>query len=357
MLGSMPVMVKLSDRYGRLARDLRVSLTDRCNLRCTYCMPAEGLPWIPGEEVLTDGEISRLLRIAVEMLGITKIRFTGGEPLLRKGLEGIIEGASALSTAAGQPPELSLTTNGLGLDKRLDSLVSAGLNRVNISLDSLDSERYFHLSRRDRLGDVLRAIDAVDAAGLHPLKINSVVMRGENEQDVVPLATFAISRGYELRFIEQMPLGPAHEWDRQRMVGAQEILDQLGAAFAIAPLDQPRGAAPAQLFSAVPHSQDGDEWGAWRDRGSEPGRIGVIASVTQPFCTNCDRARITSDGQVRSCLFSRVETDLRGPLRGGASDSELAELWALGHWVKPRSHGIDSDDFEPPQRTMSAIGG
>ena len=250
-------MVELTDRYGRLARDLRVSLTDRCNLRCTYCMPAEGLPWIPGDDVLTDAEVSRLLRIAVEQLGITKLRFTGGEPLLRKGLEGILEGASGLRTTAGRRPEISLTTNGLGLDRRLDGLVAAGLTRVNISLDSIDAGRYFRLSRRDRLADVLRAIDAVDAAGLYPLKINSVVMRGENEQDVVPLATFALSRGYELRFIEQMPLGPAHQWDRGRMVAASEILELLGTAFAIAPLDQPRGAAPAQLFSATPRETDG----------------------------------------------------------------------------------------------------
>ena len=350
-------MVELTDRYGRLARDLRVSLTDRCNLRCTYCMPAEGLPWIPGDEVLTDGEISRLLRIAVETLGITKLRFTGGEPLLRKGLEGIIRDASALRTVHGRAPEISLTTNGLGLDKRLDGLIAAGLTRVNISLDSLDRERYFALSRRDRLDDVLAAIDAVDAAGLRPLKLNSVVMRGENEQDVIPLATFAVSRGYELRFIEQMPLGPAHEWDRGHMVAASEILDQLGTAFAISPLDQPRGAAPAQLFGATPREASGEAWRAWREGGGAPGRIGIIASVTQPFCTNCDRARITSDGQVRSCLFSRVENDLRGPLRGGSSDSELAELWALGHWEKPRGHGIDGDDFKQPQRTMSAIGG
>lgn len=320
-------------------------------------MPAEGLPWIPGDDVLTDDEISRLLRVAVERLGISKLRFTGGEPLLRKGLETIVEAAAALRTSEGKPPEIALTTNGLGLEKRLHGLMAAGLDRVNVSLDSLDRERYFRLSRRDRLDDVLRAIDAVDAAGLSPLKINSVAMRDENEGDVVPLAEFCVSRGYELRFIEQMPLGPAHEWDRSRMVSAQEILDRLRQAFSLEPLEQPRGSAPAQLWNAVPRAPHGEVWSEWSARGGRAGRIGVIASVTQPFCSDCDRARITSDGQVRSCLFSQVETDLRGPLREGASDRELAEIWAGGHWSKPRGHGIDTEDFEQPRRTMSAIGG
>ena len=207
---------QLADRYGRVARDLRVSLTDRCNLRCSYCMPAEGLPWLPTEETLTDDEVVRLIRVAVEHSGITRVRFTGGEPLLRRGLEHIVAGAASLVGSAGRP-ELALTTNGLGLDRRIDGLVRAGLDRVNVSLDSLDRARYAQLARRDRLDDVLAGILAADQAGLRPVKINSVVLRGTNEQDAVPLARFCLERGYELRFIEQMPLGPAGEWRRDDM--------------------------------------------------------------------------------------------------------------------------------------------
>ncbi|SNU01665.1 cyclic pyranopterin monophosphate synthase subunit MoaA [Ruaniaceae bacterium KH17] len=338
-------MQELADRYGRVARDLRVSLTDRCNLRCTYCMPAEGLPWLPTEETLTDAEVVRLLRIAVEHLGVHTLRFTGGEPLLRKGLEGIIAAASRLRTADGAAPDLALTTNGLGLDKRLPGLIEAGLKRVNVSVDSLDPTTYARIARRDRLPEVLRSIQAVDDAGLRPLKINAVVMRGENEDDVLGLAGYALEHGYQLRFIEQMPLGPRHTWDRSRMVSAHEILDRLGARYTLTPAVQPRGAAPAALWNVAP------------DATQPGGAIGIIASVTAPFCADCDRTRITSDGQVRSCLFSQRETDLRALLRGGGSDEEIAEAWMGEHLIKPRGHGIDNDDFVQPERTMSAIGG
>jgi len=335
----MPIM--LLDAFGRVARDLRVSLTDRCNLRCTYCMPAEGLTWQPVEETLTDDEMARVIRIAVERLGITKIRFTGGEPLLRGGLEGIIASAAALEPR----PELALTTNGLGLDKRVDALVEAGLDRVNISLDSLDRQRYARLARRDRLDDVLKGIAAADRAGLRPVKVNSVIMRGVNEVDVVPLAQFCLERGYELRFIEQMPLGPHGEWDRESMVTAEEILAPLNERYRLSPAEEARGAAPAQLWSVAP------------DATQPGGSLGVIASVTHPFCGDCDRTRITSDGQVRTCLFSRTETDIRAVLRGGGSDDDVVAAWTGAHRNKPRAHGIDDEDFVQPARTMSAIGG
>lgn len=334
----------MSDSHGRIARDLRVSLTDRCNLRCTYCMPAEGLAWLPAEETLTDDEVIRVLRVAVERLGVARLRFTGGEPLLRPGLERIVAGAADLRGPNGRP-ELALTTNGLGLDKRIGGLVAAGLDRVNISLDSLDAARYARLARRDRLDDVLASIAAVDAAGLRPVKVNSVIMRGENEADIVPLAEFCLARGYQLRFIEQMPLGPQHEWDRSRMVTSDEILAQLRTRFGLTPLDEPRGAAPAELWRVAP------------DDRQPGGTIGVIASVTNPFCGACDRTRLTSDGQVRTCLFSRTETDLRAIVRGGGSDEDLVAAWTGAHAAKPRAHGIDDAGFVQPARTMSAIGG
>ena len=335
---------RLLDSHGRVARDVRVSLTDRCNLRCTYCMPADGLAWLPVEETLTDDEVVRVVRVAVERLGVERVRFTGGEPLLRPGLERIVAAASAMEGPGGRP-ELALTTNGLGLDKRIAGLKAAGLDRVNISLDSLDPVRYARLSRRDRLHDVLTSIDAVDAAGLRPLKVNSVIMRGENEPDIVPLAQFCLERGYQLRFIEQMPLGPKHEWDRSQMVTSREILDALETRFRLTPLDEPRGAAPAELWRVDP------------DAEQPGGTVGVIASVTNPFCASCDRTRLTSDGQVRTCLFSRTETDLRSILRGGGSDDDLVEAWAGAHATKTRAHGIDDLGFVQPSRTMSAIGG
>lgn len=334
----------LGDAFGRTARDLRVSLTDRCNLRCSYCMPAEGLPWLPTPQVLTDDEVIRLVGVAVVRLGVRKVRFTGGEPLLRRGLADIIGGVAAFRTDEDRPPELSLTTNGIGLDRRIESLAQAGLNRVNVSLDSLDRERYAAVARRDRLDDVLAGLAAADAAGLHPIKVNTVAMRGVNETDIVPLAEFCLRRGYRLRFIEQMPLGPRHGWDRSLMVTSAEILAALGGHLDLSPIDH-RGSAPAQ------------EWAVAEADCHPAGRIGVIASVTAPFCAACDRTRLTADGQVRTCLFSHTETDLRGALRDGADDAELARLWVGAHEKKEAGHGIGSAGFQQPARTMSAIGG
>ena len=333
----------LVDRYGRVATDLRVSLTDRCNLRCTYCMPPEGLPWLPGPSVLTDDEVVRLLRVAVERLGIKEIRFTGGEPLLRPGLVSIVAAAAQLRPR----PKLSLTTNGIGLDRLAGPLRDAGLDRVNISLDTLDPERFARLTHRRRLPDVLAGIAAAAAAGLAPVKLNAVLVRGVNDTEAPDLLRFALAHGYQLRFIEQMPLDAQHQWDRSRMVTAEEILARLEAEFRLLPDPAERGSAPAESWLVDGYTlPDG-----------APATVGVIGSVTRPFCGACDRTRLTADGQVRNCLFARWETDLRTPMREGASDEELADRWRLAMWSKLPGHGIDDPGFLQPARPMSAIGG
>ena len=230
----------LADSYGRVATDLRVSLTDRCNLRCSYCMPPEGLDWLPKPELLTDDELARLVRIGVEMLGITEVRFTGGEPLLRRGLTGIVAGAAALRPR----PEISLTTNGIGLDRLAGPLHAAGLDRINVSLDTLRPETFRALARRDRLGDVLAGLEAAASTGLAPVKVNSVLMRGLNDDEAVPLARFCLGRGYQIRFIEQMPLDAQHGWRRDNMVTADEILSALSEEFSLTPTIRPRGGRP-----------------------------------------------------------------------------------------------------------------
>lgn len=333
---------RLADRYGRVARDLRVSLTDRCNLRCTYCMPAEGLDWLPNELTLSTDEVTRMIRIAVDLLGIRQIRFTGGEPLLRRELPEIISYTKQLRTDEDQPVQTALTTNGLGLDKKADHLREAGLDRINISLDTIDAERYKALTRRDRLSHVLSSIDAAIEAGLAPVKINAVVMPGVNEDDIVPLARYCLERGAQLRFIEQMPLGPREQWKRSEMVTARDILDRLGAEFTLTPAAETRGSAPAAKWDVAEYPG---------------GQLGVIASVSHPFCGDCDRSRLTTDGAIRNCLFANTETPLRELLRAGASDAEIATAWATAMWGKLPGHGIDDPGFLQPDRPMSAIGG
>ncbi|MGW9197852.1 GTP 3',8-cyclase MoaA [Micromonospora chersina] len=327
----------LVDRYGRIARDLRVSLTDKCNLRCTYCMPAEGLPWLAGPQLLDDDEIVRLIRVAVQRLGVAEVRFTGGEPLIRPGLARIVSAVAALEPR----PRISLTTNGIGLDRLAPTLRAAGLDRVNVSLDTLDRSRFAELTRRDRHADVLAGLAGAAAAGLTPVKINAVLMRGVNDDEAPALLRFALTHGYELRFIEQMPLDAQHGWDRSTMVTAEEILAALRAEFALTADPGERGAAPAET---------------WLVDGG-PARVGVIASVTRPFCGDCDRTRLTADGQVRNCLFATEESDLRGALRAGADDEELARRWRAATWGKRAGHGIDDPTFLQPTRPMSAIGG
>ncbi len=328
----------LTDSYGRTASDLRVSLTDRCNLRCTYCMPPEGLDWLPQPEVLTDDEMVRLISLAVTRLGITEVRFTGGEPLLRRGLPDIVERIAALEPR----PEMSLTTNGIGLDRLAAPLKAAGLDRINVSLDTLTAEVFVQLSRRDRLDDVLKGLTAVAEAGLTPVKVNTVLMRGINDHEAVELLRFCLANGYQQRFIEQMPLDAQHGWRREQMVTADEILAALSAEFRLTPTDPAeRGSAPAETFLV--------------DEG--PQTVGVIGSVTRPFCGACDRVRLTADGQLRNCLFAREESDLRTPLRAGATDDELAERWERCIQAKLPGHGINDPGFLQPARPMSAIGG
>ena len=328
----------LPDSFGRIATDLRVSLTDRCNLRCAYCMPPEGLDWLPRTDQLTDDEVVRLVRIGVERLGIREVRFTGGEPLLRRGLAGIVARTAELRPR----PEISLTTNAIGLERTAGTLRAAGLDRINVSLDTLRPETFRKLARRDRLPDVLDGLAAAAAAGLSPVKVNAVLMRDLNDDEAVPLLRYCLDHGYELRFIEQMPLDAQHGWKRAEMVTAEEILAALGREFTLTPDDpRQRGSAPAEAFGV--------------DGG--PARVGVIASVTRPFCGTCDRVRLTADGQVRNCLFARSESDLRGPLRAGADDAELAAAWRRAVAVKLPGHGINDPSFLQPDRPMSAIGG
>ena len=328
----------LTDSYGRVATDLRVSLTDRCNLRCAYCMPPQGLDWLPNPALLTDDEIVRLVKIGVERLGISEVRYTGGEPLLRRGLPGIVA-----RTAALRPhPEISLTTNGIGLARLAGPLHQAGLDRINVSLDTLRADTFRSLAKRDRLGDVLDGLDAAAAAGLAPVKVNAVLMRGVNEDEAVPLLRYCLDHGYQLRFIEQMPLDAQQSWRREAMVTTDEILAALGAEFSLTPSDPAaRGAAPAETFLV--------------DGG--PAQVGVIGPVTRPFCGNCDRVRLTADGQVRNCLFAREESNLRDAMRAGAGDAALADHWRRAVAVKLPGHGINNPGFLRPARPMSAIGG
>jgi len=328
----------LLDRYGRASASLRLSLTDRCNLRCAYCMPAEGLEWLPREDTLTDDEVVRVVRVAVE-LGMRDVRLTGGEPLLRRNLVGLVARLAALPDA----PRLSITTNGLSLARLAAPLAEAGLERVNVSLDTLIREWYAVITRRDRFDDVLAGLEAARAAGLSPVKLNAVLLRGVNDDEAVSLVRWAASEGYEMRFIEQMPLDPQHGWDRTQMVTGAEILAALAAELELLPLPG-RGSAPAERFEVL-------------DGGRSLGTVGVIASVTMPFCADCDRVRVTADGQLRNCLFARSETDLRSALRSGASDAELAALFGVAVEAKLPGHGIDSPGFLQPPRPMSAIGG
>ncbi|WP_151526289.1 GTP 3',8-cyclase MoaA [Serinicoccus kebangsaanensis] len=329
----------LVDSYGRVHRDLRISVTDRCSLRCTYCMPEDGVPWLPRATMLTTEEIVRLADVAVSM-GIEEIRLTGGEPLLRRDLVDVVGGLAGLDPA----PEISMTTNAVGLAKNAAALRDAGMTRVNVSLDTLRRDVFITLAKRDRLADTLAGIRAAADAGLVPVKLNTVLMRDINdaEADVVGLLDFALEHGYELRFIEQMPLDAQHGWDRSQMISGEEILDKLRSGHELTPLpDEARGSAPAELFEV--------------DGG--PATVGVIASVTMPFCGSCDRVRLTADGMIRNCLFAAGETDLRTPLRDGASDDDLAALLRASITAKLPGHGINQPTFLQPPRPMSAIGG
>lgn len=329
--------VGLPDQLGRVARDLRVSVTDRCNLRCRYCMPAEGLPWLAKPEMLTDDELVRVIGVFVG-LGVQQIRLTGGEPLLRRSLVDVVRRVAALDPR----PRIAMTTNGIGLDRLAQPLSDAGLDRVNVSLDTIDPKEFADLTRRDRLHDVELGLKAAAAAGLTPVKVNAVAMRGINDHSVADLLQWCLDRGYELRFIEQMPLDAQHGWDASTMISADEIRERLSQRFELTPLPAAdRGSAPAERFLV----------------NGGPVTVGIIASVSAPFCAACDRTRLTADGQVRNCLFSQKETDLLGPLREGAADEELAGLIQGEMWRKLPGHGIGTEGFVQPDRPMSAIGG
>ncbi len=332
----MPSRAELVDTQGRVLRDLRISVTDRCNLRCAYCMPEEGVPWLPKADVLAYEEMARVAKVAVG-LGVTGIRLTGGEPTVRADLEVLVRALRAL----GPDLDLSLTTNGLRLAGLARPLRDAGLGRVNVSLDTLDPVRFRRIARRDGLEDVQAGLAAARAAGFAPIKVNAVLLRGLNDDEVVPLAAWARAEGFELRFIEWMPLDAPRSWSSESLVPAAEVLERLGRAFPLEPLSGGDPSAPAERYRYL-------------DGG---GTVGVVASVTRPFCARCDRIRLTADGQVRTCLFAHREHDLRRALRSGADDEAIAAILLRAARAKEPGHEVLRPDFRPPARGMSSIGG
>jgi len=330
----------LVDTFGRVHRDLRVSLTDRCNLRCAYCMPNDFADWLPGPELLSTDELMTVLEIATS-LGITGVRLTGGEPLLRADVVDVVRRINGLP----QPPAISVTTNGLKLTTLAQPLRDAGLERVNVSLDTLDRDRFKALTFRDRFDDVLAGIKAAQRAGLAPVKVNSVLMRDVNDDEAPALLRRALDEGWRLRFIEQMPLDPSGVWMRSTMITADDIFAALSEHHTLTPVPS-RGSAPAEEF--------------YVDGGPET--VGIIASVTRPFCAACDRLRLTADGQLRNCLFARDELDLRTALRDDSLDdagirAEVERRLRLVVKDKLPGHGINDLNFVQPTRPMSAIGG
>ncbi len=327
------------DTHGRVVRDLRISVTDRCNLRCVYCMPAEGMPWLPREQLLTYEELARFARICVEC-GVRGIRLTGGEPTVRQDLPVLVRMLRAISPAL----DLSLTTNALELAGMADELRGAGIDRVNVSLDTLSRERFHAISRRDRLADVLAGLAAAKRAGFSPVKVNAVLMRGTNDDEAVPLARWARGEGYELRFVEWMPLDFQHQWDRNRLVPADDILAALERALPLLPVPPEDGDDPSSPART------------WRYRDGV-GRVGIIASVTKPFCGQCDRIRLTADGQIRTCLFAHREHDVRHAMRSGAGDDAIEAIVRAAVLRKAPGHLVGQAGFVQPARGMSAIGG
>ena len=331
-----PISGPLVDTYGRIADDLRVSVTDKCNFRCTYCMPAEGLPWLQKDQVLRFEEIARLVGIFVR-LGVKEVKLTGGEPTVRRELSKLV----AMLREAEPGLTLSMTTNGILLDKLAGPLAEAGLDRVTVSCDSLMRHRFAEMTRRDALDKVFVGLAAAEEAGLTPIKLNCVVIAGTNEDEVVDFARYVRESGYEVRFIEYMPLDAEQRWERDKVLPSAQILEAIDAAFPLIPVggtDQ----EPATTF---------------RFADGAPGAIGVIASVTEPFCETCNRLRLTADGQLRACLFAMDATDLRAPMRGGVSDDELESLIRQNVWRKWEGHKINHPDFQRPNRSMSMIGG
>jgi len=330
----------LVDSFGRVVRDLRISVTDRCNFRCTYCMPAEGMTWLDRAEVLTYEEIERVARICVEKFGVDSLRLTGGEPTVRAHLPQLIAKLAALRLPDGTKPDIALTTNGATLRNIAVELRDAGLDRINVSMDSLKPERFFAMTRRDELHNVLAGIAEAQAAGFSPMKVNAVVERGANDDEILDLVRYGRDNNVEVRFIEFMPLDATNEWERNKVVSQDEIVATIAAEFPLE-LMPARGAAPA------------DRWRFLDGKGT----VGVIPSVTHPFCGDCDRVRLTSDGQFRTCLFATDESDIRALLRNGGTDDEIAELVQVAVGAKWAGHQINQVNFIRPNRSMSQIGG
>jgi cyclic pyranopterin phosphate synthase len=329
-------MDPLVDGHGRHIEDLRVSVTDRCNFRCQYCMPADGLPWLERSALLSFEEIERIVRLMVS-LGVEDVRLTGGEPLVRREFPRLV---SMLSGIEGLL-DLSLTTNGYLLERDAAALVDAGINRVNISIDSLQRDRFFHMTRRDSLPQVLRGLEALaEHPEVHPIKVNAVAMRDFTEEEAIPFAEFARSTAFQVRFIEFMPLDGDHSWKPDSVLTGEELRQIIHA---VHPLEElPREpSATARVFRFA----DGK------------GEIGFINPVSEPFCADCNRVRLTAEGKLRTCLFSLHETDLREPLRAGASDAELEKIVRDAVWRKELKHHVGEPGFRQPPRTMSAIGG
>jgi cyclic pyranopterin phosphate synthase len=330
----------LVDSFGRVVRDLRISVTDRCNFRCTYCMPAEGMTWLDRSEVLTYEEIERVARICVEKFGVDSLRLTGGEPTVRAHLPQLIAKLAALRLPDGTKPDIALTTNGATLRNIAVELRDAGLDRINVSMDSLKPERFFAMTRRDELHNVLAGIAEAQVAGFSPMKVNAVVERGANDDEILDLVRYGRDNNVEVRFIEFMPLDATNEWERNKVVSQDEIVATIAAEFPLE-LMPARGAAPA------------DRWRFLDGKGT----VGVIPSVTHPFCGDCDRVRLTSDGQFRTCLFATDESDIRALLRNGGTDAEIAELIQVAVGAKWAGHQINQVNFIRPNRSMSQIGG
>jgi len=332
----MTLREPLEDGHGRLISSLRISVTDRCNFRCRYCMPATGMQWLPREELLSFEEIERLTTLLVEM-GVTDLRLTGGEPLARREFPELLRRLAAIEGIA----DLSLTTNAYLLEAQLPALVAAGLRRINVSLDSLSRHRFAEITRRDALDQVLAALEAAAAyPELHPIKVNCVAMRGYTDHEVLPFAELARRRPFEVRFIEFMPLDADHAWSPDSVLSGAEIRAQIETVHPLEPLERP------------PHSTAR----SYRFRDGA-GKIGFVNPVSEPFCADCNRIRLTADGELRTCLFSLHETDLRGPLRAGADDEELERTIREAVWRKELKHRVNEPGFRQPARTMSAIGG
>ena len=334
------MVTDLVDSFGRVVRDLRISVTDRCNYRCTYCMPAEGMQWLDRGEVLTYDELARIAGIFVERFGVNSIRLTGGEPTVRAHLPRLIAKLGALRLEDGSRPDLAMTTNGSTLRNVAAELRDAGLDRVNVSLDTLRRDRFLQMTRRDDIDNVLAGIKEAQAAGFDPVKVNAVVERGANDDEIIDLARFGRETGVEVRFIEFMPLDATNEWERNKVVTQDEIVSAIHAVFPVVQVEA-RGHAPA------------DRWRYLDGKGT----VGVIPSVSHPFCGDCDRVRLTADGQFRTCLFSTEESDIRAVIRGGGSDDDVEALVRRAVAGKWAGHQINQVNFVRPKRTMSQIGG